>query len=575
MSELQDALAAADEAYLTGLSNRGTYKRACKDAEADGITADMSDTSAEVHIGGEVCTLKVPLWESVCTCPSRSICRHLVAAIVWMRSHEDIPDAPGQDIPDVPDAPAIHEETQPVESKLEPEILSEKETAAVRACAADGCALLCDILRWGTVRLPENLTEHIEAMAVRCHALKMADAELMFRSIGTSLEESRSRRAVFRAEQLLGRICRTAAYLDSLQKQPVTAAMLGTFRNTYETLPHDLTLLPIGERKVTSGDHTGVIYYFLNMDEQAEQHFFTLSDLRPAYYDTVSTKRMPAATAWGAGVPVHNLMHTKLTLHHAKVCGSKLSTSGETIIAMQQKADLDCDVLRHLVCTDFSQIIRKLAENPSIQETDHLFFLHPEQCLSAAFDSRSQQYRMTITDAQGYHVEIQVRYRAEEKHFIEQLEKIGESMLNHPETTYVWFCSAWIEGGRLSLRPIEVYDFITLPESVPQPHIPVPARHAAAVLALTEEAEHQLCSLLQSGLRQGKQFAGLARKAEEYGMQGFADLLTVLHERADGYRHSTADTAADVLHALTDAERYLYLCRHKVEILTALAALPQ
>ena len=177
----------------------------------------------------------------------------------------------------------LHEETQPVESKLEPEILSEKETAAVRACAADGCALLCDILRWGTVRLPENLTEHIEAMAVRCHALKMADAELMFRSIGTSLEESRSRRAVFRAEQLLGRICRTAAYLDSLQKQPVTAAMLGTFRNTYETLPHDLTLLPIGERKVTSGDHTGVIYYFLNMDEQAEQHFFTLSDLRQAY----------------------------------------------------------------------------------------------------------------------------------------------------------------------------------------------------------------------------------------------------------------------------------------------------
>ena len=53
---------------------------------------------------------------------------------------------------------------------------------------ADQYALLADALRWGLVRMPESMAEHLEAAAVRCHALGMADAEKAMRELGTMLE---------------------------------------------------------------------------------------------------------------------------------------------------------------------------------------------------------------------------------------------------------------------------------------------------------------------------------------------------------------------------------------------------
>lgn len=80
------ALPAADDDYLIGLANKGIVNRAKKDLAALGqpeITVD-GDTVG-MRIGDVRCSIKAPLGESVCSCPSSSMCRHRIAAILWLR----------------------------------------------------------------------------------------------------------------------------------------------------------------------------------------------------------------------------------------------------------------------------------------------------------------------------------------------------------------------------------------------------------------------------------------------------------------------------------------------------------
>ena len=81
----KDRLKDIDDDYLIGLSNKGILKRAYKDKEE--AVAQIQDMGEEalVKVGGETVTVRFPLGESRCTCPSRSICRHVVLAILVLR----------------------------------------------------------------------------------------------------------------------------------------------------------------------------------------------------------------------------------------------------------------------------------------------------------------------------------------------------------------------------------------------------------------------------------------------------------------------------------------------------------
>ena len=85
MDNLKKTLAGADDEYLTGLSNKGTVKRAYKDLETARITANYIDDSAYVSIDNTKCVILSPIAESTCSCPSRSVCRHIIAAVIWLK----------------------------------------------------------------------------------------------------------------------------------------------------------------------------------------------------------------------------------------------------------------------------------------------------------------------------------------------------------------------------------------------------------------------------------------------------------------------------------------------------------
>ena len=82
MDTLKEMLKHADDDYLTGLCNKGTVKRAYKDLGQETPAAKWQETEAEVALKEETCVIRMPLGESTCSCPSRSICRHIVSVFI-------------------------------------------------------------------------------------------------------------------------------------------------------------------------------------------------------------------------------------------------------------------------------------------------------------------------------------------------------------------------------------------------------------------------------------------------------------------------------------------------------------
>lgn len=85
MSDWKDRLADVDDDYLIGLSNKGIVKRAYKDKGEIAAKVQSQGEEASVTVGEETVTVRYPLGESKCTCPSRSICRHVVQAILVLK----------------------------------------------------------------------------------------------------------------------------------------------------------------------------------------------------------------------------------------------------------------------------------------------------------------------------------------------------------------------------------------------------------------------------------------------------------------------------------------------------------
>lgn len=85
MAIWRERLADVDDDYLIGLSNKGIVKRAYKDKGE--VTARIGSMEEEVtvEVGEETVTVRYPLGESKCTCPSRSMCRHVVQAILTLK----------------------------------------------------------------------------------------------------------------------------------------------------------------------------------------------------------------------------------------------------------------------------------------------------------------------------------------------------------------------------------------------------------------------------------------------------------------------------------------------------------
>lgn len=92
MDEMYQMLSQVDDDYLIGLSNKGIVKRAYKDLENAAVSiengaeaASSADKGLTIFVDDVTCRLTLPIGESTCTCPSRSMCKHIVMAVIFAK----------------------------------------------------------------------------------------------------------------------------------------------------------------------------------------------------------------------------------------------------------------------------------------------------------------------------------------------------------------------------------------------------------------------------------------------------------------------------------------------------------
>ncbi len=653
-------MTAADEAYLVGISNKGIYKRACKDLESEAVTATEIENGAAVTIGGETCRIIVPLHESQCSCPSRSICRHIIGAILWLQRQSAAPTdfpkpegldanlaeelrrvkavtlkrAMGKQLPELlqmvqesritwtegstlsanlPDGTAVrllypldgavctcHSKTlcahkaavilawqyakglvdlaEWVEPTTSTTPWTESEQAQIRKTAQSAEQTLCELLRWGLVRMPDTLSAQLEVAAVACHTVKLADGERLLRDIGIRLQQYREHRALFQPDLCLERMIRCAAYLHEMQQDGDLSDRMGTFRQQYSPYDEKLELLPIGIRQV-SGAYAGTVYYFCNWDEQAEFPFFTVSDLRPTFYEQAA-KRQADILPWNLMQPLSRFLRNRIRLEHAKHANGKLSASKDTIATIGEPANLDAPAIHKRIVHDFRQLAMVLS-NAGAEEVERLCLVHPTACLESGYDRYTQRFRMLLADAYDNHIAVEVADTSEQKELLQTLEHIGEQMMTEAAKSYVLLATAYFAEGKVCLYPIDCYDFLTvqppdMPYALPEAYAEDDGRYAQPILELCRQIEDAFCCLLQAGVQSGydsKRGQQLEAFAERMGLHGLAERLHRWNHAVNSTRHSMQDKTQSVLTAMWETMQYVQICKHKMEVRSALRAM--
>ncbi|QBF33426.1 SWIM zinc finger family protein [Thalassococcus sp. S3] len=85
-------LASSDDDALAALTSKGVLIRAKKDVDAGKVTLSAQEKdSATFNVAGEVLTLNAKSLDTArCTCPATGICRHIVAAVIFLRDQAEV-----------------------------------------------------------------------------------------------------------------------------------------------------------------------------------------------------------------------------------------------------------------------------------------------------------------------------------------------------------------------------------------------------------------------------------------------------------------------------------------------------
>lgn len=89
---IKEFLLTIDEEYLIGISNKGIVNRAKKDLDAcSGVDIEIDGEAVKCTlVDGTICFLKDNIKEYKCSCPSRSLCKHVVMSYLYLKNNLNI-----------------------------------------------------------------------------------------------------------------------------------------------------------------------------------------------------------------------------------------------------------------------------------------------------------------------------------------------------------------------------------------------------------------------------------------------------------------------------------------------------
>ena len=90
LEKLKNLVSTMDDDYIIGISNKGILNRSKKDLEkVSSIEYSINDDNIEFKIDDIVCNIGDEIKNYKCSCPSRSICKHVVMSYLYLINHKN------------------------------------------------------------------------------------------------------------------------------------------------------------------------------------------------------------------------------------------------------------------------------------------------------------------------------------------------------------------------------------------------------------------------------------------------------------------------------------------------------
>ena len=125
-------------------------------------------------------------------------------------------------------------------------------------------------------------------------------------------------------------------------------------------------------------------------------------------------------------------------------------------------------------------------------------------------------------------------------------------MLKEKHKNYVLLAQGYIDHGRLTLFPIEVYDFIDPPDNVPVP------------VENDTDQDYGMCSELLDATEETD------KRIRQCGLEELAKRYECFTKLCENARHTTADKSLDIFTAAGNTMRYIRLCTQKLALFSAI-----
>ncbi|CAN1211693.1 SWIM zinc finger family protein [Tumidithrix helvetica PCC 7403] len=379
----------------------------------------------------------------VCSCKSRQVCRHLVAAVLSYQQSHGI-------------AIATSETSS---TSLQAASGSPRSRSQVLVAAMQ---LLRECVNVGLCHLSEAIQQRFTTLAVSATGVNLPRLSLMLRSIADELQLSRDRDVKADETRLFLTAARTYALCEALlngfsQKQEPRADLIGWHRTQYEEVG-TLDLAGLGAYDwVTKSGYAGLTVLFWDL---AAKQWCCWSEARPTFQGTGFNPqvRYRQPSAWEGLSTPEQASQTQFKLMAAKRNRlNRLSSSSKTRaigIAAVDPTQIDfADRLFHswsaLRSYAATTVRSGLSEYDLLRE---IVVIRPRVWGEKGFDEMEQMFTWLVADEDGQLLPLQVRFRAGEEQRIQYLEAL------EPEQVGVWGIVGQIAIARsgLSLYPISL-----------------------------------------------------------------------------------------------------------------------
>ncbi len=412
-----------------------------------------------------------PLEYSTCTCHKKEFCVHKAAAVLWYRLENGM--------------------TKLEELEKETGDRPEYEIASIKEAAGQMKTFLEELLDTGLARVSPDVLEYLERLAIISHNAKLARFEGYWRALYDSYGNYLKRKASFRIGDLMqqtARLYRRVELLLAAGNSEQVFRLAGEFKSEYIPIGN-LDLIGIAmEHFESQTGYAGETIYFL---EEHTKEWYTYTSARPMFYDKSGRAgwQGKAPSPWGLPVSLVDLTEARIRLQGARSDGhgrlsSSQETKGELAGDRRYENRLHTSDLGGWYYTDFGKLFREqigekkpnwLREQSGAaegtEETEgagetgteagnerdgadklRFVFLRPDSCAKAVFSETEQRLYMSLYDAAGREVVIEVGYSKREAWGIRYLERLREK--RRP----CFFGKIYLRDGRIRMYPIAVLE---------------------------------------------------------------------------------------------------------------------